>query len=423
MFPNLVSAIQGGFWVCLAKHEKLFDMDVKDLRILFVHSGADLYGASRSLLRLSSRLVLDGAAVKVVLPYDGPLVTALEKNGVDVVIHSNLSVIERQRVKSLGGIIRLFVGYFASLGELLRLTKQFRPTLIHTMTAVIPSPGMVAKLRRIPHLWHVRESFGEFGSLWRYYQKYMIWLSERIICVSTPIAEQFDPVPRLQKVLVIHNGFPRDEFAQIDGASVEAFRSQYVGSGVKYLVGVVGRIKYQRKGQEYFVQAAALLRERFPSARFLCVGSPFPGNESHLTNLLGLIHDLELDDYVLYTGEAENIKAAIAGLDVLVLASAQPEPFAGVVVEAMALSRPVVATAVGGSIEQVEDGVTGYLVPPADPSSMAAAIEKLLQSRERMETFGKNGYKRFLQHFEFEPFYQRIVHVYCQTSREEHKPE
>lgn len=396
-------------------------MDVKDLRILFVHSGADLYGASRSLLRLSSRLVLDGATVKVVLPYDGPLAQALTEYKVDVVIHPNLPVIERQRVKSPGGIIRLLIGYFASLGELLRLTKQFRPTLIHTMTAVILSPGMVAKLTRIPHLWHVRESFGEFGNLWRYYQKYMIWLSERIICVSTPIAEQFESVHRLQKVLVIHNGFPRDEFAQIDGASVEAFRSKYLRSETTCLVGIVGRIKYQRKGQEYFVQAAGLLREKFPSARFLCIGSPFPGNESHLTDLLALIHDLELDDYVLYTGEADNIKAAIAGLDVLVLASAQPEPFAGVVVEAMALSRPVVATAVGGSVKQVEDGVTGYLVPPADPRSMADAIEKLLQSRERMDTFGKNGYERFLQHFEFEPFYQKIVHVYCEIAREEDK--
>jgi glycosyltransferase involved in cell wall biosynthesis len=77
----------------------------------------------------------------------------------------------------------------------------------------------------------------------------------------------------------------------------------------------VGRIKFQRKGQEVFVRAAHLLRERFPDARFLCIGSPFPGNESHLADLLKLIRELGLEDYVLCTGDVDDIKAAIAGLD------------------------------------------------------------------------------------------------------------
>ncbi len=390
-------------------------MTVKDLRILFVHSGADLYGASRSLLRLSSRLVLDGAVVKVVLPYHGPLVSALTDKGVDVVIHRNLPVIERQRVKNITGILRLLLGLLTSFVDLLKLTREFRPNLIHTMTAVILAPGLVAKMMSIPHIWHVRESFGEFGSLWRYYQKYMLWLSTKIICVSTPISEQFDLGKGSKKIIVIHNGFPLSEFSKVDKSDVEKFRSTYLVSGVEHLVAVVGRIKFQRKGQEFFVQAAKLLKDKFPSARFLCIGSPFPGNESHLTNLLDLIQELGLNDYVLYTGEAENIKTAIAGLDILVLASARPEPFAGVVVEAMALSRPVVATAIGGSLEQVEDGVTGYLVQPADPKSMAAAIEKLLASAKLRQSFGENGCARFLQYFEFEPFYQKILEVYGQV--------
>lgn len=392
-------------------------MNVRDLRILFVHSGADLYGASRSLLRLSSRLILDGAVVKVLLPYDGPLVQALTENGVDVVIHSSLPVIERQRVRTASGVFRLLVSFVVSLVELLKLTRQFHPNLIHTMTAVILSPCIVAKLANIPHVWHVRESFGEFGNLWRFYQRYMIWFSTKIICVSTPIAEQFEMDRASNKIHVIHNGFPLSEFSNVDLALVETFRSRYLGRNINCLVGIVGRIKYQRKGQEIFVQAAKFLRDKFPDVRFLCIGSPFPGNESHLSNLLTLIRELALDDYVLYTGEAENVKAAIAGLDILVLASAQPEPFAGVVVEAMALSRPVVATSIGGSTEQVLDGVTGYLVPPSDPSSMAKAIEKLLQSTERRNMFGQNGRMRFLEHFEFEPFYQRILGVYAQITQ------
>jgi glycosyltransferase involved in cell wall biosynthesis len=88
-------------------------------------------------------------------------------------------------------------------------------------------------------------------------------------------------------------------------------------------------------------------------------------------------------------------------LDILVLSSAQPEPFAGVVVEAMALSRPVVATRIGGSVEQVVDGVTGYLVKPGDPEAMADGIEKLLASPDRRHLFGESGHTRFLENFEF----------------------
>lgn len=390
-------------------------MDVKTLRVLFVHSGSDLYGASRSLLRLASRFAQDGATVMAVLPQDGPLVVALQERGIKVVVQTTLPVIERQKARSVMGILQLLANALLSTLGLLRITKQFKPHLIHTMTAVILSSGLAAKLTGIPHIWHIRESFGEFGTLWRYYQKYMLWLSTRIICVSTPVAEQFEQDRDRAKTCVIHNGFPVGEFSDISPERVNRFRSQYVTSGAECLVGVVGRIKLQRKGQEVFVEAAGLLHDKFPGARFLCIGSPFPGNEVHLTRLLTLIRELNLEEYVRYTGDVEDIKAAIAALDILVLPSAQPEPFAGVVVEAMALSRPVVATRIGGSIEQVIDGVTGYLVNPGDPEAMANGIEKLLESADRRRTFGENGFIRFLEKFEFEPFYQRMLKLYAEV--------
>jgi glycosyltransferase involved in cell wall biosynthesis len=214
---------------------------------------------------------------------------------------------------------------------------------------------------------------------------------------------------------VIHNGFPANEFVDVAANRVEQFKAKYLSSEASYLVGVVGRIKFQRKGQEVFARAAALLRDKFPQARFLCIGSPYPGNEIHLSNLLRLVDELNLEGYVQYTGDIEDIKAAIKALDVVVLASAQPEPFGGVVIEAMALARPVVATGIGGSLEQVVDGVTGYLVEPGDPISMAEAIAKLLESSERRRMFGENGRARFLEKFEFEQFYQTILDVYRQA--------
>jgi glycosyltransferase involved in cell wall biosynthesis len=382
------------------------------LRILFIHSGSDLYGASRSLLRLASRFAHDGADVLAVLPYNGPLLNALEAQGVTVQIQKNLSVIERKKIQGFSGAIRFALGLIPSVKSLFLLIKHFKPDLIHTMTSVLPSSGLAAKLNRTPHVWHVRESFGEFGRWWEYYQHYMAWLSSQIVCVSTPIAEQFKPILRSRKVNVIHNGFPEEEFIDPEEERIRAFKSGFSLKDGQVLVGVVGRIKFRRKGQEIFVNAAYRLRDRFPNARFLCIGSPFPDNESHLEDLLSLIHSYGLENYVIYTGEVEDVKAAIAALDILVLSSTQPEPFAGVVIEGMALSRAIVATSCGGSPEQVDDGVSGYLVEPGDAVSMAAAIEKLLENPDRRQEFGENGRARFLERFEFEPFYKKILDLY-----------
>jgi glycosyltransferase involved in cell wall biosynthesis len=384
-------------------------------RILFVHSGSDMYGASRSLLRLSSRLVRDGMVVKVVLPHEGPLVPALQENGVVVIVQRSLPVVERQKAGNIFGILQLVIYFVFSAFSLVQLIKQFKPDLIHTMTSVILSSSFAAKIMGIPHIWHIREFFGEYGWMWRYYQKYIVWLSTRIICVSTPVAEQFDQFKRSERILVVHNGFPANEFLDVTARRVEQFRAEYGLPDGRCLIGVVGRIKFQRKGQDVFVRAASLLHGKFPDARFMCIGSPYPGNESHLANLLRLIGELHLDDCVIYTGDVEDVKAAIKALDILVLPSAQPEPFGGVVIEAMALSRPVVATAIGGSQEQVDDRVTGYLVTPGDANSLAEGIEKLLESPDQRRIFGENGYTRFLEKFEFEPFYQKILVLYEQA--------
>jgi glycosyltransferase involved in cell wall biosynthesis len=222
-------------------------------------------------------------------------------------------------------------------------------------------------------------------------------------------------VLRGYKVVVIHNGFPIEEFEYPSSERIQAFKKRFSLENKLVLVGVVGRIKFRRKGQEVFVNAAYLLKDRFPDVRFLCIGSPFPDNQSHLEKLLNLIHERNLEDYVIYTGDVEDVKAAISALDVLVLSSAQPEPFAGVVIEAMALSRPVIATRIGGSIEQVEDGITGYLVEPGDVESMAVGLEKLLEDPGRRRLFGENGRVHFLEQFEFEPFYQKILDLYNQV--------
>jgi glycosyltransferase involved in cell wall biosynthesis len=383
------------------------------MTILFVHSGADLYGASRSLLRLSSRLVSEGSRVIVLLPYDGPLHAALVASGVTVLIDSTLALVTRGRVRQMRGGLALLFDLARSVRHLRGVIREFRPDVVHTNTAIILSSGIAARLENLPHLWHVRESFAEFRLLWTIYQWFMYFFASRVICVSEAVRQQFVSFIRHRKTLVIHNGIPSSEFGSVSVDRVQQFRSSYGLEGF-FLVGVVGRLKMVRKGQDTFLKAAALLKADYPDVRFVLIGSHFPGNENHTTALLRLGKELGIENRVVYTGDVPDIRAAYAALDISVLPSEQPEPFGGVVIESMAAGKPVIGTMVGGTCEQIEDEETGLLVPPGDPESLARAIRRLLDDDTLRSKFGEAGRLRYEQKFEFELFYKQMEAIYSQ---------
>ncbi|MER3329317.1 MAG: glycosyltransferase family 4 protein, partial [Candidatus Kapaibacterium sp.] len=115
---------------------------------------------------------------------------------------------------------------------------------------------------------------------------------------------------------------------------------------------------------------------------------------------------------VIFTGGVDDIKAAYKALDISVLTSCLPEPFGGVVIESMALGKPVIGTSIGGTIEQIEENVTGFKVPPGDHIRLAEALNKLINSEDLRVNMGINGRRRFEEKFEFENFYNQLTGVY-----------
>jgi glycosyltransferase involved in cell wall biosynthesis len=380
------------------------------MRILFAHNNADLYGSSRSLLRLASRLVKDGSDVYVVLPFEGALNGELREAGIQVMVLPGMAVIERAAFRSLAGLLSFSVRLPVSIWRMMRLIRRLRPDLVHSNTSVMLPSAIAARMSRVRHIWHIREFYTEFPGFWKAYQRIMGACSDSIVCVSKAVQEQFSSSVR-KTTTVIHNGFPLEEFEPVGQERINRFKAAF-GLENRRLVGLVGRIILQRKGHEIFVQAAALLKDRFPDVRFLVVGACYPGNEFHGENLNQLIDELGVDDFVVQTGEVEDIKSAYAALDVSVLASAKPEPFGGVVIESMALGKPVVGTNIGGTPEQLQDGVTGLLVPPGNAEAMADALARLLEDESLCQRMGVSARKRFEREFGFEPFYLKMMRVY-----------
>jgi glycosyltransferase involved in cell wall biosynthesis len=144
------------------------------------------------------------------------------------------------------------------------------------------------------------------------------------------------------------------------------------------------------KGQDVFLEAAALV----PEARFVVVGGAILGNEGGFEEEVhALARRLGLADRVVFTGHVDDAIPWLDALDVAVVASSH-EAFGIVLVEAMALGTPVVATATDGPSEIVEDGVSGLLVPVGDAPALAAAIERALIDRSLAATLAEGGRRR-----------------------------
>jgi glycosyltransferase involved in cell wall biosynthesis len=177
-------------------------------------------------------------------------------------------------------------------------------------------------------------------------------------------------------------------------------------------VGVVGRINLDQKGQDVFVRAAATLAPRFPEVGFVVVGSPFTGNQEHRRRLDRLVDELRLSDRITCTGDVEDIATMYGALDVCVLPARKPEALGNVLLEAMAMGKPVVGSAIGGIPEIIEDGKNGLIVEASNAGALADALVRLLADPALCRRMGREGQRRFYESFEFSACFSKLFSVY-----------
>jgi hypothetical protein len=142
------------------------------------------------------------------------------------------------------------------------------------------------------------------------------------------------------------------------------------------LIGMTGRLQ-RWKGMHFFIDAIARVRESRPDVRAVIVGGAHETEPQYGAELRAQVHALGLDQIVTFAGFQSNVAEWMQAMDVFVHASDR-EPFGIVVVEAMALGKPVVAGADGGPAEIITDGENGLLAPFGDTGSLASAILRYL---------------------------------------------
>jgi len=378
--------------------------------ILYLHTTSEIGGSDVSLLRLVEGLDRNRYTVIVALPADGPLVPRLRDAGAEVEIMPVLMKLTSRR--GAGFFVKFALNYPRAIAALVRLIRSRSVAIVHTNTIHNLYGVTAARVAGVPHVWHFREIVWQSGLLRRVELAIARWWSTRIIVTSTAIAGMYGPERRWPVQLVrVPNGVETDRFMPGDGTRVR--RELNVAPG-QPLIGIVCRLD-PWKGVDDFLAAAAQVAVADHDAVFAVVGGPIIGQESYEDALKERARDLGLGARVRFTGwrygpaEMPDVHRA---LDVLVLASREPEPFGLVLLEAMATGRPVVATRHGGPLDIVEDGRTGDLVAPRDPGAMARAIVELLRDPARRIRMGTHARERVQQHYTAQQYVAGIEAVY-----------
>ena len=227
---------------------------------------------------------------------------------------------------------------------------------------------------------------------------------DRLIAVSRSIEAKIAEEGRAgAPVSVIYNGVDLVRYDHQGPCCT--LRDEYGLPPSGPIVGVVARLEAE-KGHPTLLDAWPAIVASDPDARLLVVGEG-----SREAALREQADRLGIAGSVVFTGRRDDIPAVTAALDVAVLPSYR-EAQGLTILEAMALSRPVVASNVGGIPEMVEDGVTGLLVPPHDPVALAAAIRRLLDDHPFADTLGRAGHDLVHDRFCLELMVRAVEAIY-----------
>ena len=209
------------------------------------------------------------------------------------------------------------------------------------------------------------------------------------------------------KVVVVPNG--RDLSTFRPGAGRDAVRKELGLDRAVPLVGVVGRLEPQ-KGHAYLLEAWPSVLAEFPDARLLIVG-----DGSLRSRLQTRAHELAVADRIIFAGFRADVPRVLDALDILALPSLY-EGMPLTAIEASAMARPVVATAVDGTPEVIREARTGRLVPPADPGALSRAIRGILRDPLGAERMGRAGRDFVLDRFALDRQVASTARVYREAA-------
>jgi len=322
---------------------------------------------------------------------NGPLAFELENRGIEVI------VISKKRSKDISLVWRLC-----------QVVQKRDVGLIHSHFPVSDIYGwIVSKICRIPQVITVH---GDIFSNKNLFLSFVFRDTNRIVTVSHDLKRKLSAFcPHVNNVQVIHNGI------RVEDVRNQLIDKVYAKNRVNlkandFTIGSIGGLR-KVKGYEFLLEAIAIARKAFPNVKLVLVG-----NGPQRSLLQEKAEKLGISDIVIFVGWRKDIPQLLSAFDLYVCSSLK-EGVSISLLEAMAASKPVIATNVGGNPEVVEDGKTGLLVPPKDPQKIAETINELLDNENKRLEMGRAGLKRVKEKFSISKTVREYKEVYLEVLR------
>lgn len=376
------------------------------------------------IVRIITRLNIGGPAIHTILLNEGLHGDRFETYLVTGRPHSSegdMSALAQEknlRIEYISELRReIGLNDIMAFFKLLRFMLRIKPDIVHTHTAKAGALGRLAAiLAGVPvriHTFHGHVLDGYFSPLktrlFIFIERFLAYFTDKLITVSDSIREEivvkFKIAPR-QKCDVIKLGFDLSEF--LDNEHLRwNFRKKIGVDGNILLVGIVGRI-VPIKNHRMFLDVVKDITDRrgSPNVRFIIIGGGEMSNE-----LIDYAKKIKVDQFVKFTGWAEDTASVYADLDVVALTSLN-EGTPVSLIEALASSKPVVATDVGGVKDIVKDGEDGFLAEKNNVKDFSDKLLNLLSDERQRARFGARGRELVREEYAGERLIKEIDELY-----------
>jgi len=331
-----------------------------------------------------------------------PMVISLSQGGywANEIRKLNIEVIELQRRRNKD---------FTRLFKLIKLLQAIKPDIVHTYAYSANYYGRVAAiLTKVPIVFSSERNSVDIGTYKNrnhiFIDKFLSFFTQGIICNSYNASEALVKKYSFDRriVFTVHNGINFADF--LDRAKANDQRK--IDNKDK-VVGTVGRF-YPQKNHKLFLDVSKIIIDKYgyKDIKFKILGDGPLKNE-----LINYSEQLGIQNNVIFDGERGDILNVLKSFDILLMTS-HYEGISNVIMEAMMMGLPVVATDVGGNRELVIDGETGFLCPLNNPSRIADMLHQLVNNEEEAIRMGENGKKRILNEFGIEKMIKKTENIY-----------
>ncbi|MFX0208429.1 MAG: glycosyltransferase family 4 protein [Candidatus Hodarchaeota archaeon] len=310
--------------------------------------------------------------------------------------------------------------------DLLRLIRDEKIHILHLNGYRSSILGRLAKtITGVLTIMHARGASDFYGwkkiKRYSWYQKvvdlFLAKFTDRVIAVSNEVKEVYVAQRKIdrRRVIVMPNAVSLEEFKPIGQQQYKRVKRCLGLDPDHWIVGTVTRF-IEIKGTRYFLEAAAKVSRILPKTYFLIVG-----DGPLFQELKELSRRLRVDNSVIFTGFRKDIPQILSIFDVKVVSSLS-EGSPNVLLEAMAIGKPIVATDVPGINEILKDGETGLLVPSRDPQAMAEKIIYLLRHEKERDRLGNRAHQESKK-YALENYINHLESVYEQVAHQLTKQE